>query len=134
MRGIWQTLHALLLLAYCVLIILMKIIITYYYGLGFLIQLNISEKLNFYQVVYLLNPHEKLYHCLLSGRHICVIGFVHYIYYWRKLPPQIEEFSERERQTGDIGSTFYQKWWIISSVSGHFKLFLYPKIYKPFFY
>lgn len=43
----------------------MKIIKTYNYGLRFLIQLNISEMLNFYHVVYLLNPHKKLPHCLL---------------------------------------------------------------------
>lgn len=57
----------------------MKIIKTYNYGLRLLIQLNISEMLIFYDVVYLLNPHKKLPRCLLSGRHICVIGFVHYI-------------------------------------------------------
>lgn len=73
-----------------------KSIITYNYRLGFLIQLNISEVLIFFLTLFIHWILIKMHHFLLSGRHVCVIGFVHYIWCRRKLPPQIEEFSERE--------------------------------------
>lgn len=90
-----------------------KSIITYNYRLGFLIQLNISEVLIFFNVVYSLNPHKNA-----SFFTVCVIGFVHYIWCRRKLPPQIEEFSERESPNrgyrfnilSEMVNNFKRKW------------------------
>lgn len=95
-----------------------KSIITYNYRLGILTQLNISEVLIFFFTLFIHWILMKMHHFLLSGRHVCVIGFVHYIWCWRKLPPQIEEFSERESPNrgyrfnilSEMVNNFKRKW------------------------
>lgn len=103
-----------------------KSIITYNYRLGFLIQLNISEVLIFFLRCLFI---ESSWKCIIfyfpDDMFALLVLFIIFDVDESSLH-RLKSFQNEKVQTGDIGSTFYQKWWIISSVSGHFKLFLYP--------